>query len=225
MFFVFFKIGFVTFGGGMAMLPILERELAQKRGWTTFEDLMDYYAIAQITPGIIAVNVATFLGYKRLGVFGGIITTLGVVFPSLIVISIVAAFLSSIEHIPEVQHALIGMNVAVAAMLTKILWTFIKTTIKTWKNIFGIALALLAFVAVAIFKIDSSILILIGALSGLSLMEFKCYQKNVTREGRKNESLGIVLDFLLCGTFYYRWWAGCDYAHATNLFFKKPYNA
>ena len=119
MFFVFFKIGFVTFGGGMAMLPILERELAQKRGWTTFEDLMDYYAIAQITPGIIAVNVATFLGYKRLGVFGGIITTLGVVFPSLIVISIVAAFLSSIEHIPEVQHALIGMNVAVAAMLTK----------------------------------------------------------------------------------------------------------
>ena len=169
MFFVFFKIGFVTFGGGMAMLPILERELAQKRGWTTFEDLMDYYAIAQITPGIIAVNVATFLGYKRLGVFGGIITNLGVVFPSLIVISIVAAFLSSIEHIPEVQHALIGMNVAVAAMLTKILWTFIKTTIKTWKNIFGIFLALFAFCGVAIFKIDSSIFIIFGALSGLAV--------------------------------------------------------
>ncbi len=185
MFFVFFKIGFVTFGGGMAMLPILERELAQKRGWTTFEDLMDYYAIAQITPGIIAVNVATFLGYKRLGVFGGIITTLGVVFPSLIVISIVAAFLSSIEHIPEVQHALIGMNVAVAAMLTKILWTFIKTTIKTWKNIFGIALALLAFVAVAIFKIDSSILILVGALSGLSLHGIQILSKKRKERGQE----------------------------------------
>lgn len=185
MFFVFFKIGFVTFGGGMAMLPILERELAQKRDWTTFEDLMDYYAIAQITPGIIAVNVATFLGYKRLGVFGGIITTLGVVFPSLIVISIVAAFLSSIEHIPEVQHALIGMNVAVAAMLTKILWTFIKTTIKTWKNIFGIVLALLAFVAVAIFKIDSSILILIGALSGLSLHGIQILSKKRKERGQE----------------------------------------
>lgn len=166
---VFFKIGLVTFGGGMAMLPILERELAQKRKWTNADDLMDYYAIAQITPGIIAVNVATFLGYKRLGILGGIITTFGVVLPSLLVISIVASFLGSVSHIPQVQKALMGMNIAVAAMLTKIVWTFVKTTIKTWKNIFGIFLALFAFCGVAIFRIDSSIFIIFGALSGLAV--------------------------------------------------------
>ena len=148
---------------------MLFRSLAQKRKWTNADDLMDYYAIAQITPGIIAVNVATFLGYKRLGVFGGIITTFGVVLPSLLVISIVARFLGSISHIQQVQKALMGMNIVVTAMLTKIVWTFVKTTIKTWKNIFGIFLALFAFCGVAIFKIDSSLFIVFGALSGLAL--------------------------------------------------------
>ena len=173
MFFVFVKVGAVTFGGGLAMLPILERELAEKRKWTTKEDLMDYYAIAQITPGIIAVNVATFLGYNHYGVFGGIITTLGVVTPSIIVISVIAAFLGTIDHIPQVQYALAGMNIAVAAMLTKVVGDFAKATIGSWKNVFGILLAVLAFVGVGIFQINSSIFIVFGAVSGLVLYALK----------------------------------------------------
>ena len=96
LFFVFFKIGAVTFGGGLAMLPIIEKELVIKRNWVTKDTLLDYFAIGQATPGIIAVNVATFLGYSRAGILGAIIATLGVVTPSIIIISIIAKFLSGL---------------------------------------------------------------------------------------------------------------------------------
>ena len=92
LFFVFFKIGAVTFGGGLAMLPIIEKELVIKRNWVTKDTLLDYFAIGQATPGIIAVNVATFLGYSRAGILGAIVATLGVVTPSIIIISIIAKF-------------------------------------------------------------------------------------------------------------------------------------
>lgn len=168
MFTVFVKIGSVTFGGGLAMIPILERELVDKKKWTTRTDLMDYYAVSQVTPGIIAVNVATFLGYKRLGIIGGIITTFGVVFPSLIIISVIAFTIDSIDHIDWIQKALTGINITVAAMLTKILWTFIKSSIKTIKNIFGIILVMASFILVTVFNIDSAFIILGSALCGLA---------------------------------------------------------
>ena len=111
-FLAFVKIGAVTFGGGLAMLPILERELSQKRGWVTQDELLDYYAIGQATPGIIAVNVATFCGYKLQGTLGGIVATLAIVTPSIFVITILAIFINSLDQIPLMQKALTGINIA-----------------------------------------------------------------------------------------------------------------
>ena len=100
LFIVLFKIGAITFGGGLAMLPILERELVNKKQWLTKERLLDYFAIGQVTPGIVAVNAATFLGYSRCGILGGIVATTAVVTPSIIVISVIARFLAGFSDIP-----------------------------------------------------------------------------------------------------------------------------
>ncbi len=89
----------MTFGGGYAMIPILERELIDNRGWTTNEELMDYFAVAQCTPGVIAVNTATFIGYKLYGVLGGIIATMGVIFPSLVIITAIAGVLTNFADV------------------------------------------------------------------------------------------------------------------------------
>ena len=117
MFWLFAKMGSITFGGGYAMLPILQRELVEKRDWVTEEELMDYFAIGQCTPGIIAVNTATFIGQKRRGNIGGIAATLGVVFPSLVIISILAGFIAGFAHIPWVQNAFAGIQVCVCVLI------------------------------------------------------------------------------------------------------------
>ena len=104
----FIKIGAVTFGGGYAMLPIIQRDIVEKRGWATKEEIADYYAIGQCTPGIIAINTATFVGYKQKGVAGGIVATLGFVTPALFIITIIAALLSNFAHLPIVQNAFAG---------------------------------------------------------------------------------------------------------------------
>ena len=99
LFYTFAKVGVMTFGGGMAMLPILQREVVEDRHWATEEELMDYYAIGQCTPGIIAVNTATFIGQKRKGTIGGIVATLGIVFPSLVIISILASLITNFSSV------------------------------------------------------------------------------------------------------------------------------
>lgn len=167
LFFTFFKIGAVTFGGGLAMLPILERTLIDKLHWTTKEDLMDYYAIGQVTPGIIAVNVATFIGFNRQKILGGIVATGGVVTPSIIIITIIAYFLEAFSEIIWVQKALAGINVAVAALLTSILFKFIKNSVKSWKNILGIILVIFSFISLVVLKVPSPIVIILGALIGI----------------------------------------------------------
>ncbi|MCR4579086.1 MAG: chromate transporter [Treponema sp.] len=161
---VFFKIGAVTFGGGYAMLPILERELVTKRGWTTNEDLLDYYAISQVTPGVIAVNVSTFVGYKHKKVPGAIFSTAGVVTPSIIIISLIAMFISNFEDIVWVQKALAGINVGVSALLTYSVLSFAKKTIKKWWNIIFYAGA---FIAVFFFKVPSFLVVITAILGGL----------------------------------------------------------
>ena len=108
LFWTFFKIGGLTFGGGLTMLPMLERELVQHRKWVTSEELLDIYAIGQCTPGIIAVNTATFVGYKRDKISGGIASTLGMISPSLIIIILVAAFLKNFIDNVWVSHAMMG---------------------------------------------------------------------------------------------------------------------
>lgn len=117
LFLTFAKVGVCTFGGGYAMLPILQREVVEKKKWATDEELTDYFAVGQCTPGIIAVNTATFIGFKFKGILGGILATLGVVFPSLVIITLIAAFLSEFDKYPVVQHALVGINAAVVALI------------------------------------------------------------------------------------------------------------
>lgn len=117
LFLVFARIGGFTFGGGYAMLPILQREVVEKRGWATEEELMDYYAIGQCTPGIIAVNTSTFIGYKLRGIIGGIVATLGCIFPSLVIITIIAAFIQNFSEYAVVQHGLAGIRVCVCVLI------------------------------------------------------------------------------------------------------------
>lgn len=135
MFFTFAKIGVMTFGGGYAMLPILQREIVEKNGWATDAELTDYFAIGQCTPGVIAVNTATFIGYKKKGVFGGIVTTLGLVFPSLVIISLIAAFLTNFADIPAVQNALAGVNACVVALIASSVVKLGKNTLKNSPSI------------------------------------------------------------------------------------------
>ena len=130
LFLTFAKVGVCTFGGGYAMLPILQREVVEKKGWAANEELTDYFAVGQCTPGIIAVNTATFIGYKYKGIPGGVLATLGVVFPSLIIITAIAAFLSNFAGIPVVRHALAGINAAVVALIASSVQKLAKSNLK-----------------------------------------------------------------------------------------------
>ena len=117
LFFTFAKVGVMTFGGGYAMLPILQREVVEAKGWATDEELMDYFALGQCTPGIIAVNVATFIGQKLNGILGGIVATLGVAFPSVVIISLLAGIIETFSHIAWVQHAFGGIRICVCILI------------------------------------------------------------------------------------------------------------
>ncbi|MCR4901184.1 MAG: chromate transporter [Treponema sp.] len=163
LFFTFARVGLFTFGGGLAMMPMLQKELIDKKHWITEEDIIDYYAVGQSTPGIIAVNVATFVGYRQLGVFGGIIASLGIIFPSIVIIMLLAGTINSISEYPKVQSALKGINVAVAALLTSVIIKFAKKTIK---NIWNVLFMLIAFVCIFVFKVPSFIIILVALVLG-----------------------------------------------------------
>ena len=117
LFWTFAKMGVITFGGGMAMLPILQREVVEVKNWATEEELMDYYAIGQCTPGIIAVNTATFVGQRQGGAAGGIAATLGLVFPSLVIISILAGLITNFSDLAVVQNAFAGIQVCVCVLI------------------------------------------------------------------------------------------------------------
>ncbi|MGM9970622.1 MAG: chromate transporter [Anaeroplasma sp.] len=145
LYFIFFKLGLVNFGGGYAMLPLLERELVEKRGWTTEEDLADYYAIGQCTPGAIAINVSTFIGYKIKGVLGGIAATFGFISPAFFIILIIATILNKFAEYEVVQHAFAGIRVAVFVLvLSAILKLAKKSIIDIITFIIAISVALLS---------------------------------------------------------------------------------
>jgi len=143
----FFTIGGLTFGGGYAMLPMLEREIVEKHGWSTKDELLNYFAIGQCTPGIIAVNTATFVGYKTKGIAGGIAATLGVISPSIVIIVLIAMLLENFMDILWVQHAFAGIRVAVCALITSSVIKLAKSNLKKWWHI---ALAVLGFAVVAV---------------------------------------------------------------------------
>ena len=166
LYFSFAKIGTFTIGGGLAMMPMMQAELIEKRKWITDEEIIDYYAVGQSTPGIVAVNVATFVGYKQMGIIGGIFATLGMVTPSLVIIMILAGLINSINDFPIIQKALKGINVAVAALLTSTIINFMKKTIKKFTNAIFM---LISFLLVFVLKLPSFWIILFALLIGVVL--------------------------------------------------------
>ena len=174
LFMAFARVGVLTFGGGYAMLPILQREVAEKKNWVTEEELMDYYAIGQCTPGVIAVNTATFVGQKRKGIPGGVIATLGVVFPSLIIISVIAAFISNFSDMAVVQNAFAGIRACVCVLI-------FNAVLKLWKKsvVDGVTLAifLAVFFGSMLLDITPVVFILAAALAGILVQSWKGRKK------------------------------------------------
>ncbi|MBQ9757302.1 MAG: chromate transporter [Clostridia bacterium] len=170
LFFAFFRIGILTFGGGYAMLPMLEREIAVKHKWATVEEIMDYFAISQCTPGVIAVNLATFIGRKTNGIIGGIVATLGVVAPSVIIISLVATILQKIYYNPIVKSAFAGVGVAVCAILVQAFLKISKTGIV---DKVSFVVAAVSFVLSAFFGVSTILIIVAAGVFGIIYMTLK----------------------------------------------------
>ena len=162
----FAKVGVMTFGGGYAMIPILEREIIEHRGWATEEELMDYYAVGQCTPGVIAVNTATFIGYKVAGTIGGVVATLGVVFPSLVIITVIAGILTSFADIPAVKSAFAGIRVCVCVLI-------FNAVLKLWKKAVVDKVTMVLFLAVCLlsifFDISPILFVVLCAAAGIAL--------------------------------------------------------
>ena len=146
LFLAFARVGVMTFGGGYAMIPILEREIVDRHGWATEEELMDYYAVGQCTPGVIAVNTATFIGYKYAGVSGGIVATLGVIFPSVVIITLIAGILTSFADVPAVKSAFAGIRVCVCVLI-------FNAVVKLWKKAVVDKATLVMFLAVFLLSV------------------------------------------------------------------------
>ncbi len=177
----FFKIGGLTFGGGLSMLPMLERELVQKRKWVTEEEILDCYAIGQCTPGIIAVNTATFVGYKKEKILGGIFATLGMISPSIIVISLVAAFFEMFLSNKWFAHALMGVRSVVCAMLIN---TVINLGKKSLKSVYSWIICIVILALGFFTKIPTVVLVLMAATVGIIVNEIK-----FRREEKKGDSI------------------------------------
>ena len=164
LFIAFAKVGVMTFGGGYAMIPILEREIVDKRNWASSEELMDYYAVGQCTPGVIAVNTATFIGQKRKGIAGGIIATLGVVFPSLVIMTLIAGILTIFAEIPQVEQAFAGIRVCVCVLI-------FNAVTKLWKKSVTdkatLALCLLVFILSVFLDISPAVFVILCAGAGI----------------------------------------------------------
>lgn len=170
LFTAFFKIGLFTFGGGMSMLPMLQKELVESKKWLTDEEILNYFAIGQCTPGIIAVNVATFCGYKRAGLSGAITATIGIVCPSWLVITLIAGSISRFSEIEWLQRAMKGVYIAVAALLTRTVFTFGKKIITD-----GItaAIAIAAFLAMTVWNVSGILIVLAAGIVGFCAQMIK----------------------------------------------------
>ena len=166
LFAAFARVGVLTFGGGYAMIPMLEREIVDRHGWATNEELMDYYAVGQCTPGVIAVNTATFVGYKVAGNLGAIVATLGVIFPSFVIITIIAGIIQNFADIPAVKSAFAGIRVCVCVLI-------FNSVVKLWKGAVkdkaALALCLLVFVLSVFFKISPIVFVVFCAAAGILL--------------------------------------------------------
>ena len=164
LFWTFAKMGAITFGGGMAMLPILQREVVENKRWATEEELTDYYAIGQCTPGIIAVNTATYVGYKQAGFIGGVSGTLGMVSPSLIIICLVASILNNFIHMPVVLHALAGIRIVVCALMLNTVVSMMKKGII---DKLGALVCLAAFILACFTPVPTALMIVLSGVTSI----------------------------------------------------------
>lgn len=180
LFLTFMQVGGLTFGGGYAMLPILQREVVEKRDWATDEELADYFAVGQCTPGIIAVNTATFVGQKQAGILGGIVATLGVVAPSLVIISILTGFINTFAELAVVKNAFAGIRVCVCVLI-------FNAVCKLWKGSVKSKLALAIFAVVTLgslfFDLSPVLFVVVAAVLGIGLEQFAPAARKNTKEG------------------------------------------
>ena len=164
LFAAFARVGVLTFGGGYAMIPMLEREIVDRHGWATSEELMDYYAVGQCIPGVIAVNTATFIGYKIAGNIGGVMATLGVVFPSFVIITVIAGIIQNFADIPAVRSAFAAIRVCVCVLI-------FNSVLKLWnsavKDKAALVLCLLVFVLSIFFNISPIVFVVFCAAAGI----------------------------------------------------------
>ena len=170
LFLTFAKVGVMTFGGGYAMLPILQREIVENKGWATDEELTDYFAIGQCTPGVIAVNTATFIGRKQKGILGGIAATLGMVFPSLVIISILAGLIANFAHLAWVQHAFAGIRVCVCVLILNAVVKLWKKSVVDWKTLI---IFIAVFACSVFFSVSPVIYVIAAALAGIIVKELE----------------------------------------------------
>ncbi len=170
LYWVFCKMGAVCFGGGYAMLPIIQAEIVDKRGWATSEEIMDYYAIGQCTPGVIAVNTSTFIGNKRAGIPGAIAATAGFVTPSVIIIMIISSLLKNFAHITYVERAFSGIRICVAVLI-------INATVKLWKSAvkdkIGLVICLGVFLLSAFTPLSPVIFVVLSGFAGYFICKWK----------------------------------------------------
>ena len=164
LFITFFKIGAFTFGGGYAMIPLIQKEAVEKNGWVTDDDILEIIAIAESTPGPIAINSATFVGYRTCGVLGAACATFGVVLPSFLIILAISYVLQAFQELKAVQYAFNGIRAGVLALLFKALWGMYKKSPKGWA---AYVIMAVAFVLTAILKVNVLFVILFCAVFGL----------------------------------------------------------
>ena len=164
MFFTFARIGGLTFGGGYAMLPMLQEEVVEKRGWATEDELMDYYAVGQCTPGVIAVNTATFIGYKQKGIPGSIFATAGVISPSILIIGIIAAFIRNFAELAAVKNAFAGIRVCVCVLIFNAVAKLYK---KAVIDLPTTVIFILVFLGSVLFDVSPAVYVVLAGAAGI----------------------------------------------------------
>lgn len=174
LFLTFAKVGVMTFGGGYAMLPILEREVVTNHNWTTSEQMLDYYAIGQCTPGVIAVNVSTFIGYKKRGILGSIVATFGVIFPSIVIITALASVLKMFQDNIYVKKAFEGIRIAVCALMITAVINLVKKAVSS----VGTAIVAVSALLLQLFLGISPVVIVICTISFGLLIFFTSKKKS-----------------------------------------------
>ncbi len=164
LYFTFFKIGAFMFGG-YSMLPLLQRELVDEKKWVTEEEILNYFSIAQCTPGIIAVNTATFVGYKRGKVWGGVVATLGLITVPVVLISLIAYVLTTFAHLPIVAHIFAGIRVAVSALIVSAVIRLMRSSVT---DLISLLLFLAAFLLMTLLSVSPIFVVLGAAVVGLA---------------------------------------------------------